>query len=37
MKRITKAEYNALGGMSSGKTARKQSPSGRWHYYRTDF
>ncbi len=35
--RITKREYDRLGGMRNSYVYRKQSKSGRWYYYCEDF
>jgi hypothetical protein len=34
MTRITKAEWDALGGLRSRHTARRQAPSGHWMYFK---
>lgn len=34
-KRITKAEWYALGGFANSKLFRKQSRGGAWRYYMT--
>jgi len=35
MTRISKSDYENMGGMQSGKVTSKFI-SGRWHYYRID-
>lgn len=34
MIRISKTEWDSLGGLQSRKTARKQAPSGHWLYFK---
>lgn len=34
--RITKAEYNRLGGLRNSGVYRKQGKGGRWEYFKTD-